>query len=47
MKKEEKKSSADTFYNSLKGNPEAIIEWCKDEIREYQKLIKLIKSKLK
>jgi len=37
-----KKTEADNFFNSLKENPDAIIEWAKREIEEYKKLIKLI-----
>jgi hypothetical protein len=39
-------SKANNFFKSLKDNPEEIIKWAEDEIKEYKKLIKLIKSKL-
>ena len=42
MKKQ--KSQADNFYKALKNNPQEVIAWCESEIREYQKLIKLIKK---
>ena len=37
-----KKTQADNFFNSLKENPDEIIEWAKREIVEYEKLIQLI-----
>lgn len=37
------KIKSDNFYN-LKDNPKEIIEWCESEIKEYQKLIDLIKK---
>lgn len=46
MTKPKEPSKADAFFESLKDNPEEIIEWAESEIREYRKLIKLIKSKL-
>ena len=30
---------------NLQGNPDKIIEWAESEIKEYQKLIKLVKEK--
>lgn len=39
-----KKSQANNLFNALKDNPKAVIEWAESEIREYKKLIKLIKS---
>ena len=45
--KKNKKSAAHNFFESLKDDPEAIIEWCEDEIKEYKKLIKLMKEQLK
>lgn len=38
------KTGADNFLDTLKKNPEEIIKWCEEEIKEYQKLIKLIKK---
>jgi len=32
------------FYQVLKNNPEEIIKWAETEIREYKKLIKLLKE---
>jgi len=32
------------FANSIKDNPQAIIEWAESEIREYQKLIKILRE---
>ena len=40
-------SEKDNFYNVLKDNPRAIIRWAKSEIKEYQKLIKLIEKQIK
>jgi len=37
-------SKADNMYESLKDDPQAIIEWCESEIKEYKKLIKLLKN---
>ncbi len=39
--------SQERFYNALKDDPEAIIEWCEKEIEAYKELIELIKSKEK
>lgn len=41
------KSKAENFYESLKENPEEIIQWAKDEIKEYEHLIKLLEGKTK
>lgn len=38
---------ADEFYEMLKNNPEKIIAWAEREIREYKKLIKLLKEGVK
>jgi len=40
-------SKADNFYKELVNNPKGIIKWAEAEIKEYQKLIKLIKKKNK
>ena len=40
-------SKADNWYQALRDNPEEIIEWARAEIREYKKLIKIIKTQLK
>jgi hypothetical protein len=39
------KSSAQKFADSIKDNPKAIIEWCREEIKAYQELIKLLEKK--
>lgn len=39
--------ASNNFYNALKDDPKAIVKWCKDEIKEYQKLIKLIEGGVK
>lgn len=33
------------FANSIKYDPKAIIAWCEKEIKEYRKLIKLVRTK--
>jgi len=40
-------SAADNFYETLKKDPKKIIKWAEDEIREYKRLIKLIKEGVK
>jgi hypothetical protein len=40
------KSPAQDFAENLKNNPKEIIAWCKREIKEYQKLIKLLEKKV-
>jgi hypothetical protein len=42
-----KKTPADNFYNALKDNPKEIIKWCRAEIKEYERLIKLLSKKSK
>lgn len=42
-----KKSPAQEFADTLKDNPKKIIEWCKKEIKEYEKLIKILEKKNK
>jgi hypothetical protein len=37
-----KKSPAEEFADSIKTDPKKIIQWAKREIKEYEKLIKLI-----
>jgi len=39
-------SEANNVFEALKNNPQEIIEWCENEIKEYKKLIKLIKNNL-
>jgi hypothetical protein len=40
-----KKSSAQDFADSINNNPKEIIAWAKREIKEYQKLIKILEKK--
>jgi len=44
MKK--RKSSVQDFADTLKDNPKKIIAWAKREIKEYQKLIKILETNL-
>ena len=39
-----KKTQADSWFETLKENPKEIIAWCEREIKEYKKLIVLIKK---
>lgn len=39
-------SEADNFFEKLKDSPKEILEWCDSEIKEYQKLKRLIKKAL-
>ena len=39
------KSSAKDFADSIKDNPKEIIAWAKREIKEYEKLIKILEKK--
>ena len=41
-----KKSSVEEFAETIKTNPKRIIAWAKSEIREYEKLIKILEKKL-
>lgn len=41
-----KKSKADNFFETIKNNPKEIIAWAESEIKEYKKLIKLLKKKV-
>ena len=46
MKNKEVKSKAQQFADTLnRGNYKEIIAWCKEEVEEYQKLIKILKEK--
>lgn len=40
-------TKADNFFKSLKDNPKEILKWCRAEIKEYEKLIKLIEEDVK
>lgn len=44
MKKQKPKSSVRQFAETIKDNPKKIIEWAKREIREYQRLIKILEQ---
>jgi hypothetical protein len=39
------KSNAQAFADSIKDNPEKIIAWAKKEIKEYEKLIKILEKR--
>lgn len=39
-----KKSSVQEFADTIKDDPDKIIAWAKDEIKEYQKLIKILEK---
>lgn len=41
-----KKSSVQEFADTIKNNPKKIIAWAKREIKEYQKLIKILEKKI-
>jgi len=38
-------SKGEKFYNILEDDPKAIIKWCKEEIKAYKELIKLLGGK--
>ena len=40
------KTKADNFAEALKDNPKEIIAWARAEIREYEKLIKMLEKRL-
>ena len=40
-------NKAKNWYEILKENPKEIIEWAESEIKEYQRLIKIIKKNTK
>ena len=40
-------SKAKEFYDTLRDDPKAIIEWAEAEIAEYKKLISIIKKNIK
>ena len=42
-----KTSSVQEFANTIKDNPKKIIAWARREIREYQKLIKILEKEIK
>lgn len=37
-------SKADNWFESLKDNPQEIIEWAEAEIKEYKKLIAILRK---
>lgn len=41
------KKQSKNFYAALKDDPKAIIKWCKEEIKAYEDLIKLVEGKKK
>lgn len=40
-------TKAENWFETLKDNPSEIISWCEAEIREYKRLIKIIKRAIK
>ncbi len=38
------KGASSFFFEAIKDDPQAIIEWCEREIEQYQSLIRLIKD---
>jgi len=40
-----KKSSVQDFADTIRDNPKKIIAWAKREIREYEKLIKILEKR--
>jgi len=46
MKKNDK-TAAERFYDSIVHDPEAIIKWCKGEIKAYEELIAIIENEVK
>jgi len=42
-----KESTAKDFADTIKDNPEKIIEWAKREIIEYQNLIAILEERIK
>jgi hypothetical protein len=41
-----KKTSVEKFAETIKDNPQEIIDWAKSEIEEYKKLIKILEKRL-
>jgi hypothetical protein len=41
------KSNVEQFADTIKDNPQEIIDWAKREISEYKKLIKILEKRLK
>lgn len=42
-----KKSSVQEFADTIKDNPKKIIAWAKREIKEYEKLIKILEKNIR
>lgn len=42
-----KKSSVQEFAYTIKDNPKKIIAWAKGEIKEYEKLIKILEENIR
>lgn len=40
-------TEADNFFEALKNDPQAILDWCDREIAEYQKLKELILKEMR
>lgn len=40
-----KKTSVEEFADSIKDNPQEIIDWCRREIAEYEALIKILEKR--
>jgi hypothetical protein len=40
------KSNARDFADTIKDNPQKIIAWAKREIREYEKLIRILEARI-
>jgi hypothetical protein len=47
LKYMKKKTPAQEWVEQIKTDPKKLIEWAKREIREYQRLIKILESKKK
>jgi hypothetical protein len=44
MKKTTKQTAADNVFKKLKDDPKAILKWANDEIKEYRKLIEIMRK---
>jgi hypothetical protein len=47
MKKTKPKTNAQEFADTIKNNPKEIIAWAKREIKEYERLIKILMREIK
>lgn len=43
----EELTKAQAFANTIKDNPQEIIEWAYSEIKEYETLIKILEKRIK